>query len=207
MRAPALAGLTVVRAATDDELLDLATVRHEVDADAQPGLENMRHTLATFPHAVYLLARLGDEAVGCAYAGCFPGSEHDPFMYAHVGVTAASRRQGVGGALLAVVSSHAQSARKEGLTVEVKEDDPDSLAWVERRGFVEIERQKALELELASAPAHAVSPPPGVSIVPRSAEHERGMYVVGAEAGNLVGERGQGVCTRLPGRIRHSPPS
>ena len=45
--------------------------------------------------------------------------------------------------------SHARAAGKSGFTVEVKEDDPDSLAWIERRGFVEVERQKGLELDLA----------------------------------------------------------
>ena len=40
---------------------------------------------------------------------------------------------------------------KQGLTVEVKEDDAESLAWIERRGFEEVERQKGLELVLADA--------------------------------------------------------
>jgi mycothiol synthase len=186
MSAPASTGLAVVPAESDDELSAVMVVRRAVDPDAQPSLVNMRHTLATFPYAVYLLARAGDQPVGCAYAGCFPGTEADPFMYADVSVVSGARRRGVGSALFAAVANHARGAGKSRLTVEVKEDDPESLAWVERRGFEEVERQKGLELVLDETPAVPPEPPVGVVIVPRGAEHERGMYAVGLEAGKDI---------------------
>jgi mycothiol synthase len=186
MSAPALAGLAVVRAESDDELLAVAAVRRTVDPDAQPSLGSMRHTLSTFPHAMYLLARLGDDAVGCAYAGCFPGTEDDLFMYAQVSVVPAARRRGVGAALSQELSSHARGAGKSGFTVEVNEDDAESLAWVERRGFEEVERQKGLELLLADVAPAEPKPPVGVDVVPRAPEHERGMYAVALEAGKDI---------------------
>jgi GNAT superfamily N-acetyltransferase len=186
MSVPALAGLAVVHARSDDELSAVAAVRRDVDPDAQPSLVSMRHTLATFPHAVYLLARVGDEAVGCAYAGCFPGTEQEPFMYANVSVLPGRRRQGIGTALLREIGRHAREAAKQGLTVEVKEDDSEPLAWLERRGFVEVERQKGLELALADVEPVAPAPPEGVVVVPRAAEHEPGMYAVGVEAGKDI---------------------
>jgi GNAT superfamily N-acetyltransferase len=186
MSAPAIAGLAVVRAERDDELSAVAVVRRAVDPDAQPSLVSMRHTLATFPHAVYLLARVGDEAVGVAYAGCFPGTEDEEFMYANVSVLPGQRRQGVGSALLRELGRHARGAGKRGFTVEVKEDDPASLAWVERRGFVEVERQKGLELLLAETAPDEPEPPAGIEVVPRAPEHERGMYAVGLEAGKDI---------------------
>jgi mycothiol synthase len=186
MSAPAIAGLVVVRAQSDDELSAVAAVRRAVDPDAQPTLVSMRHTLATFPHAVYLLARRDGAAVGCAYAGCFPGTENEAFMYANVSVVAGARRQGVGGALLRELSAHARDAEKTGFTIEVEEDDAESLGWVERRGFEEVERQKGLELVLADVPPLEPEPPEGVVVVPRAAEHERGMYEVGLEAGKDI---------------------
>jgi GNAT superfamily N-acetyltransferase len=186
MSSPAIAGFAVVRAESDDELSSVIVVRRTVEPDAQPSLVNMRHTLATFPHAVYLLARAGDEPVGCAYTGCFPGTEGDPFMYANVSVVPEARRRGIGSALLAAVSDHARGAGKSGLTVEVAEDDSESLAWVERRGFEEVERQKGLELLLDETPAVPPEPPAGVAIVPREPDHERGMYAVGLEAGKDI---------------------
>lgn len=186
MHAAAPAGLSVVRAETDDELLELAAVRRAVDSDAHPSLSGLRHTLATFPHAVYVLARRDGEAVGCGYAGCFPGSEEDEFMYANVSVVEHQRRSGAGSALLVALGNHARAAGKSGFTVEVKEDDPDSLAWIERRGFVEVERQKGLELDLATAPVVPPDPPEGLVVVPRGAGHEPGMYTVGLEAGRDI---------------------
>jgi len=186
MSEPALAGLAVVRAERDDELLAVAAVRRTMDPDAQPSLVSMRHTLATFPHAVYLLARADEAPVGCAYTGCFPGTEQEPFMYADVSVVPERRRQGVGTALLGEIGRHARELGKQGLTVEVKEDDAVSLAWLERRGFEEVERQKALELLLADVAPVEPEPPDGVVLVQRAPEHERGMYAVGVEAGKDI---------------------
>jgi GNAT superfamily N-acetyltransferase len=183
---PAMAGLVVAPAQTDDDLLSLAAVRRAVDPDAQPSLVSMRHTLATFPHAVYLLARRESQAVGCGYAGFFPGTEDEPFMYANVSVVPEARRQGVGSALFRGLAAHARAAGKTGFTVEVAEDDPESLAWIERRGFTEVERQKGLELLLADAKDVKPHPPAGIEIVPRRPEHERGMYEVGLEAGRDI---------------------
>ena len=186
MSVPAIAGLVVAPAQTDDDLLSLAAVRRAVDPDAQPSLVSMRHTLAKFPHAVYLLARRESHAVGGGYAGCFPGTEAEPFMYANVSVVPEARRQGIGSALFRGLVAHARAAGKTGFTVEVAEDDPESLAWIERRGFAEVERQKGLELLLADAKAVEPDPPAGIEIVPRRPEHERGMYEVGLEAGKDI---------------------
>jgi mycothiol synthase len=183
---PATAGLVVALARTDDDLVAVAGIRRRVDPDAQPSLVAMRHTLATFPHAVYVLARSDGEAVGCGYAGCFPGTEAEPFMHANVSVAPEARRQGVGAALLRALAEHGRAARKTGFTVEVAEDDPESLAWIERRGFVEVERQKGLELLLANTSETKPEPPAGVVVVPRRPQHERGMYAVAVEAGKDI---------------------
>src|SRR5262245_15935574 len=114
MSVPASAGLAVVRAESDDDHSAVIEIRRAVDPDAHPSLVSMRHTLATFPHAAYLLARAGDEPVGCAYAGCFPGTEGDPFMYANVSVVTGHRRRGVGSTLFAAVAEHARAAGKSG---------------------------------------------------------------------------------------------
>ena len=186
MSVPAVAGLEVVRAEHDHDLLAVAAVRRAVDPDAQPSIVSMRHTLATFPHAGYLLARIAGEPVGCAYSGCFPGTELEPYMYADVSVLPSLRRRGVGTALFLAVAARARAAGKAGLTVEVREHDAESLAWLERRGFAEVERQKALELLLADVPPVEPRPPQDVVVVPRAPEHVRGMYAVGLEAGRDI---------------------
>lgn len=188
MSRTALADLAVAPATTDADLLDLATVRRAVDPDADPTVDGMRHTLATFPHALYLLARHRGEAVGCAYAGSFPGTEGDDHLYANVSVLPDRRRAGIGSRLYGAVSEHARAAGKLGLTVESSEDDPGSLAWLERRGFVEVERQKAVALDLDTAPAVDPEPPPEVVVVSRAERTglEEGMYSIGLEAGRDI---------------------
>jgi mycothiol synthase len=186
MSVPAAAGLVVAPAETDDDLVAVAGIRRLVDPDAQPSLVSMRHTLATFPHARYLLARRDGEAVGCGYAGCFPGTEGEPFMYANVSVLPEERWQGIGSTLFRELAAHARAVGKTGFTVEVAEDDPESLAWAERRGCIEVERQKGLELLLADVSEAEPEPPAGVVVVPRRPEHERGMHAVAVEAGKDI---------------------
>jgi GNAT superfamily N-acetyltransferase len=188
MSRTALADLVVAPATTDEDLLDLATVRRTVDPHADPGLDGLRHTLATFPHALYLLARHEGEAVGCAYVGSFPGTEQDARLYANVSVLPDRRGAGIGSRLYAAVSEHALAAGKHGLTVEAYEDDAGSLGWLEHRGFVEVERQKAVALDLDTTAAVDPMLPEGVVIVSRAerADLEVGMYRVGVEAGRDI---------------------
>jgi GNAT superfamily N-acetyltransferase len=74
----------------------------------------------------------------------------------------------VGSALLAVLEARARDRGAIGLTGEVWDDDPGSFVWVERRGFVEVERQLALELDLAAHEPVTPAPPAGVRIVTRA---------------------------------------
>jgi GNAT superfamily N-acetyltransferase len=188
MRVSGPTGLVVVHARTDAELEQLAAVRHAVDPDAHPTLASLRHTLETFADAVFLLASLAGDPVGCGFAGPFPGQSESPFVGADMSVVPAARRGGIGTMLYRAASDHARSLGKTGLTVEAKEDDADSLAWLDRRGFVEVERQKALALVLADAADVELEPPAGVRIVAEAGhgELEPGMYRVGVEAGRDI---------------------
>ena len=187
MDAPAQAGLVVVHARTDGELEQLAHVRRGVDPDANPSLASLRHRLDHFAGATFLLALLADEPAGCGYASPSPGQD-SAYITADMSVLPGARRRGIGTALYHAASEHARSLDKTGLTVEAKEDDPDSLAWLERRGFVEVERQKALALELTQVRHAEPELPAGVRIVTEAghSELERGMYAVGLEAGRDI---------------------
>jgi len=185
MSAPASAGLVVTPAELDDDLLALAAIRHATDPHANPTLANLRHSQQAFG-ATYLLARLDGAAVGCAFLG--GAHDDEPFADADVSVLPTFRGRGAGGALLGEISRRAAAAGKQGLTVEAREDDPSSVAWLERRGFAEVERQKAVALDLTTAPDVAPAPAPGIEIVSRAERPglERAMYRVGAEAGRDI---------------------
>jgi len=66
----------------------------------------------------------------------------------------------------------------------VKEVDAESLAWTERRGFVEVGRNSMLVLDLRAIEPPAVVPPQGIEIVTWAERTgvEREMYAVAQEA-------------------------
>jgi len=184
VQSPASAGLVVVHARSDAELEQLASVRRAVDADANPLLASLRHRLESFPDAVFLLGLLDGEPVGCGYAEPFTANDREESVTADMSVIPSAREQGVGSQLYRAASAHARSLGRIGLTVQAKEDDQASLAWPERRGFVEVERQKTVALELADVVPAPVDAPAGVRILPEAgnSRHESGMYEVAIEA-------------------------
>jgi GNAT superfamily N-acetyltransferase len=176
-------GLAIAVAASDGDLLDLLAVRGRLDPDFSGTLEGFRHSLRTGVGLAYVVARLDGAPAGCGFVGALPGAESDPFVRADVSVVPERRGRGIGSALYETVSAHARSTGKDGLQLEVKEDDPESLAWAERRGFAEVEREKAVSLDLAAAEP-GLELPPGIELVRRvdHPELEREMYAVGLEA-------------------------
>lgn len=105
-------------------------------------------------------------------------------MPARVDVVPALRRRGIGAALHRAISGHARALRLVGFLIEVREDDPDSQAFLERRGYVEVERQKALVLDLRSVEPAALEPPRGIRIVTRAERPDvvDGMFEAAREA-------------------------
>jgi GNAT superfamily N-acetyltransferase len=180
--------IDVARAESDDDLRELIVVRKAVHPEATPALENMRHHLRISPGSAYFLARVEGQPVGCGFCGGFPGAEDGPHVRADASVLAEHRRRGVGTALARAVSEHARSLGKEGLTVEAREDIPEASEFLEKRGYVEVERQKAVALELQGVELPEPAPPEGVRIVTRAErpDLERGRYEVGLEAGRDI---------------------
>ena len=113
-----------------------------------------------------LLAMLDDEPAGFGLVGVFPEQEGEPFAYAELGVARGFEGQGVGGALHAALSEHARGLGKSELQLEVGEEDGGAIAFLEKRGYREVERQKALELDLASIEPELPAIPAGVEIAP-----------------------------------------
>jgi ribosomal protein S18 acetylase RimI-like enzyme len=180
--------IAVRRAESDDDLRDVIAARYAVHPEAESTIEGYRHHLASWPGLAYFAAHAGTTPVGCGFCGPFPGTEADPFVNADFSVLAEYRRRGFGSAIARAVSEHARSLGKEGLTVEAREDTPEASDFLEKRGFVEVERQKALALELDDLELPEPAPPEGVIIVTRAERPglERAMYEVGVEAGRDI---------------------
>ena len=128
------------------------------------------------------LAVLGDAVVGSAFVAILPHRPDRAFVLATV--LAERRRLGVGTTLYGAVSRWARDHSLATILAPVEEDDAESLAFAERRGFVVIERNPRMVLDLATIEEPPVVPPAGIEITSWAARPElaRGIYEVAVEA-------------------------
>jgi GNAT superfamily N-acetyltransferase len=98
-------------------------------------------------------------------------------------VLAGQRRRGAGTALYEAISVWASERGVRELEVPVSGNDPESLAFAQRRGFTEERREVGLVLSLAGISPPQVQLPAGIEIVTWAQRPElaRGMYEVDLE--------------------------
>jgi len=99
-------------------------------------------------------------------------------------VLAGHRGRGVGTALYEAGSRFLASHGLAETEAMAADDDEPSLAWAARRGFVEIQRNGGMVLELADVEPPPAEPPAGIEIVTLADRSglERGLYEVAAES-------------------------
>jgi GNAT superfamily N-acetyltransferase len=146
-------------------------------------LEELRDWKRQARETVWLLASDGAGDLGAAIG---VGGWHEPPGVARLelGVAPEARGRGVGTSLLAGIGDWAAALGYGELLGEVKETDAASIAWTERRGYVEVGRNSRMVLELAAVEAPEVAPPDGVEIVTWAERPDvvRGIYAVACEA-------------------------
>jgi len=91
---------------------------------------------------------------------------------------------GISGGVISQIGGAPSGRRYLGLEVAVLDDDPESLAFAQRRGFVQERRELGLVLRLAETARPGHEPPDGVEIITWAQRPElaRGMYEVALEA-------------------------
>jgi mycothiol synthase len=99
-------------------------------------------------------------------AGIGVGGWHEPPGVARgdIRVVGDKRARGIGSALLDRLGAWASNLGYGALIGEVRETDAESIAWTERRGYVEVGRNSRLVLDLALVEEPAVRPPDGVVV-------------------------------------------
>jgi GNAT superfamily N-acetyltransferase len=129
-----------------------------------------------------LIARIDDVAVGSGFAAIQP--QRPELVIALVTVLADQRRRGAGTALYEAISAWTRERDLGELEAVVADDDPESLAFAQRRGFVEDRREKGVALRLMEIEPPEVEPPAGIEIVTWAERPElaRGIYDVAVEA-------------------------
>jgi mycothiol synthase len=138
--------------------------RNEVLPDDPDSAEMMALVRATELDHVDLLAWEDDEILGAGMLAGDPESVDSTHPYVEVTVPARHRGRGVGAALLHELSERARRLGKEGLVCESRAHDDHSIAFLERRRFVETGRAAKLVLDLAGYEATEASPPEGVEL-------------------------------------------
>lgn len=153
-----------IREATSDEDLGaLAAVVNATTPDDPTSLEELRWGEATYPGGRRFLAELEGRAVGAATVGrMYVQPPEYPYFWASIVVRAEARRRGIGAALLVATSDHARTAGKAGLHGRVSAARPEAISFLVRRGFTEVERSKAVRLELEGVEAPPVDVPAGI---------------------------------------------
>jgi GNAT superfamily N-acetyltransferase len=99
-------------------------------------------------------------------------------------VTPEARGRGLGSKLLAEIGAWSRERGYTELLGAVSEEDPESFAWAERRGFREVGRNSMLALDLAGVEPPKVAPPEGIEIITWAERRDlaRGIYEVACEA-------------------------
>jgi mycothiol synthase len=141
-----------------------------------------------------LLARIDGVVGGSAIGSIQP--RWPGFVATFVSVLPQYRRRGAGTALCAAISTWAGERGLHTIQAIVADDDPESLAFAERRGFVEESHERGVALDLTRISPPAIEPPEGIDIVTWAERPElaRGMYEVVLEASpDIPGAEGEQV--------------
>ena len=129
-----------------------------------------------------LIAVVDGAVAGSGFGAIQP--QRPELVVALVTVLTNRRRRGIGTALYEVLSAWTREHGLDELEAVVADDDSKSLAFAQRRGFVEDRREKGVALRLTGIEPPRVEPPEGVEIVSWAERPElaHGIYEVAVEA-------------------------
>jgi GNAT superfamily N-acetyltransferase len=158
----------IERGSTDSHYARCAAIFNAVHPEVQLSVADFHERPTVLLHGDdgYVLVKESSVA-GCAYT--------------MVRVRPEARGRGIGGKLLAAASVEARALGKEALSGRVKAADEAALAWVTRRGFVEISRDLE-QVRVLGRDEPAPVPPPGIELRLAGDGDFEGMYAVAVEA-------------------------
>ena len=175
-----------IRAATsDEELGHIARIVTTVDPDNPMSVSEMRWQEEHYPGGRRFLALLDGVAVGGGGVGrVYVYPPEFPGLWGNITVLPEHRRRGAGSAIYAAISEVARAAGKTLLVGRTTADRPESLEFLEHRGFQEHERMRVVRLELGDARIPGIDPPEGIEITSLEARPDLvdGVYAVANEA-------------------------
>jgi GNAT superfamily N-acetyltransferase len=176
--------VTLRRVEGEEDVDVFLGLRHAIDPEHMPTrAQYLEHVKA--PGRVDLIAELDGDPVAAAFVERHGENVAGPVAWISVRVLAEHRRRGVGTALFRELSAVARADGKSELVFSARHDDPDSLDYLGKRGFVEALRMRESVLVLEDAKT-AFASPPGVTLVPFAAELDEAVYDVALDVARDV---------------------
>jgi GNAT superfamily N-acetyltransferase len=177
--------LEIRPATSDEDLSHIARIVTTVDPDNPMSVSEMRWQEQHYPGGRRFLASRDGVAVGGGGVGrVYVYPPEFPGLWGNITVLPEHRRRGVGTAIYAAISEVAREAGKTLLIARTTSDRPESLEFLEHRGFIEHERMRVVRLPLEGAELPDLDPPPGIEITSLEARPDvvPGVYAVAIEA-------------------------
>jgi mycothiol synthase len=159
--------------------LDVYNAVWPTDAVTMAEVESFKRAQLDY---VDFLARIDGDPAGSGVGAVGP---HRPEQVTAItAVLPERRRRGIGTALYHAISGWAAERGLDKLVARVPDDDPESLAFAQKRGFVQVTHEQGLVLPLAKVETPPLELPDGVEIVTWAERPgiERGLYEVAVEA-------------------------
>ncbi len=122
-----------------------------------------------------LLATLDGKPVGMGFVGRNVENAQSRFSFGKVGVLASHRRKGLGTILFRELGRFGARFAPDGMVIETREADVDTVSYLTRRGYERVFRIEELTLDVASASGH-VSLPAGITLRPFDRVLARAVY-------------------------------
>jgi len=164
--------------AEEQASLEIYNAVWPTDAVTMDEVESFRRSQLDY---VDFLARIDGQLAGSGVGTVGP---HRPDqVMAITAVLPERRHRGIGTALYETISGWASERGLDKLLARVSDDDPESLAFAQKRGFVQVTREKGLVLRLDEIEPPPVALPDGVEIAAWAERPgiERGLYEVALE--------------------------
>jgi mycothiol synthase len=169
----------------DADLATVAAIVNVASPESPTSVAEQRWSERTYPGTIRLIGELEGLPVGVATVGRIYMYPPDfDGLWGSVDVLPEARRHGVGGALLRAIARETAVLGKGFLHVPATEARLDGIAFLEHRGFHEIDRHRIVRLELAGVERPDIVAAAGLALtdLARRPDLVEGVHRVAVEA-------------------------
>ncbi len=170
---------------SDTDLEAISAIQNRVAPDEPTDPIELRWSAARYPGGARFIAETADgRAVATATVGrIWVQPPEYPAYWADIAVLPEARGHGIGTALLIACSDVSRADGKSILHIPASDARPEGVAFLEHRGFTELERYKSVRLDLVGLEPPEIEAPAGIRLTTLAAEPSlvAGVHAVAVE--------------------------